>query len=330
MAASTYEGRGRDDSMGTSATGVGRSARSPSEIPARGWWQILKRVVSECARDRVTTEAAAVTFFSLLALFPAITALVSLYGLVADPSIATRHLAALSDVVPSGGMAVLDEQVQRLVASSSDSLGFGVLAGLATAIWSSNQGTKAMFDALNVVYGEEEKRGFIWRTLVTLAFTLGALVFVIISLAAVVALPIALNLVGQGQLTELLLRVVRWPILLALVTLLLAVLYRYGPSRERAQWRWVTWGSAFAAFTWLAASALFSWYVNNFANYDATYGSLGAVIGFMTWIWVSATVVLVGAEVNAEMEHQTAQDSTDGPAKDMGQRNARMADTLPE
>ena len=323
MAANTYDDARADGQD----HGHGRTADSPEKIPAKGWWEITKAYIP-ASEDRVTTEAAGVTFFGLLSIFPALAALVSLYGLVANPDTVTQHLSMLNGIVPGGGMDLLNQQVQKLASTQSGALGFGAFLGIAVALWTSNQGTKAMFDALNIVYGEKEKRGFIWRTIVTLAFTLCAMLFVIVALFAVVGLPIVLNFAGLGQVSDILLRLVRWPVLFALIVVLLAVLYRYGPSRDEAKWRWVTPGSLFAAITWIVGSILFSWYVSRFGNYDATYGSLGAVIGFMTWMWISATVVLMGGELNAELEHQTERDTTKGPEKDMGKRGAKMADTV--
>jgi membrane protein len=308
--------------------GLGRAAATPSEIPARGWWQIAKRTLSEASKDRLMTEAAGITFYTLLALFPALAALASLYALVADPATIQGHLAALGGIVPGGGMQIIEEQVQRVTQTAGGTLGFGAVAGLLISLWSANQAAKAVFDALNVVYEEREKRSFIRLTATTLTFTLGFILFAILTMIAVVVLPVVLGMVGLGGTTEMLLQYGRWPVLLLLVGLVLACLYRWGPSRKNAKWRWVTWGSGLAALLWLAGSALFSWYVANFGNYNETYGSLGAVIGFMTWIWLSATVILLGGELNAEMEHQTARDTTTAPEAPMGQRNARMADEV--
>lgn len=308
--------------------GRGGDAAKPSDIPARGWWDILRRVARQVSADRVLTEAAAITFFALLSIFPALAALISLYGLVADPKTIADQVASLSGVLPGGGVDILKDQVQALTSSADNKLGWGLVLGLAASLWSANQGTKAVFDALNVVNDEEETRGFLHRTAVTLAFTAGAIVFVVLALAAVVVLPAVLAFVGLGGITELLLRLLRWPLLLGAVALLLALLYRYGPSRERARWRWVSWGSAFAAVAWLVASVAFSWYVANFGDYNKTYGSLGAAVGFMTWIWISAAVVLVGGELNAEMERQTGRDTTAGPEREPGARGATKADQL--
>jgi membrane protein len=306
----------------------GHNAGTPSEIPALGWWSIAKRVAGNVSEDRLMTEAAAITFYSLLALFPALAALVSIYGLFADPTTISSSLSAGSDIMPGGGMQIITDQVHSLATNSGRALGFGVVLGLVTSLWSANQGTKALFDALNVVYHETEKRSFLLRTAATLACTLAGILFVLVAMAAVIVVPIVLNSMGLGGITDLLLRILRWPVLLVSIAALLACIYRIGPSRESARWRWVTWGGAFAAITWVVGSLAFSWYVSHFGSYNKTYGSLGAAVGFMTWIWLSATVVLVGAELNAEMEHQTARDTTTGPERAAGARGATKADEI--
>ena len=306
----------------------GHDAAKPSDIPARGWWAIAKRVAAKVSSDRVLTEAAAITFYALLALFPALAATVSLYGLIADPATISDHLDTLSGVVPGGGMQIIGDQVHSLAANGDKALGFAALLGLATSLWSANQGTKALFDALNVVYAETEKRGFLLRTAVTLAFTLGGIVFVLLALTAVVAVPVVLGFVGLGSVADPLLRILRWPLMLAALAILLACIYRFGPSRERARWQWVSWGGGFAAVAWVVGSIAFSYYVSHFGSYDKTYGSLGAAVGFLTWIWLSATIVLIGAELNAEMEQQTARDTTTGPEQAPGRRGANKADAV--
>jgi membrane protein len=320
-------GRGRAGRDVAGRDPHGRDAAAPSEIPPRGWWAILRRTATEISNDRVLTEAAGITFYSLLALFPGLGAMIAIYGLFADPAAIQRHLDLAAGFVPGGGMEIIGEQVTRISEKSGGALGFGALAGLATSLWSANAAMKALVDALNVVYEEEETRGFLRRLLVTMAFTLGAILFVLLAIAAVVLLPALLGVVGLGGMEEVL-SLARWPLLLAGIGLFLALVYRYGPDRAEAKWRWVSWGSAVASLAWVAGSALFSWYVSNFGNYNETYGSLGAVIGFMTWIWLSATVVLAGAELDAEMEHQTARDTTTGPEQPMGLRGARMADRV--
>ena len=300
---------------------AGATANRPSEIPAGGWWNILKRVVTGFSQDRIMAEAAGVTFFGLLAIFPALAALVSLYGLVADPTQVASHINTLEGVIPGGGMDILNDQLKSLTKSGQGALSFGAIVGFATSLWSANAGMKAMFDALNAVYEERESRNWFHLTGLSLTFTMCSLIFTIMALTAVVVLPAVLNFVGFGWTTDLLLRVCRWPALLLVVTFFLAVLYRWGPSRAHARWRWLSWGGVFAAVTWVIASAAFSWYVASFGSYNKTYGSLGAAVGFMTWIWISTMIVLVGAELNAEMEQQTARDTTvgraetDGPAR---------------
>ena len=227
-------------------------------------------------------------------------------------------------------MDILSEQINRLTAGSSAKLSFGFLFGLAVALWSANAGMKAIMDALNVVYEEKEKRSFLKVNLVSLSFTLAAIGTLLVALTAVIVLPVALNFIGFQSVTDLLLRLVRWPVLLILIVLGLAVLYRYGPSRREPRWQWISVGSLFAAIAWVISSVLLSWYLANFGNYNATYGSLGAGVGMMMWMWVSSIVVLLGAELNSEIEHQTVRDSTVYGEKPLGARGAAMADTVGE
>jgi membrane protein len=306
--------------------GRGRSAEKPSDIPARGWKDILWRVYAGISDDRILANAAAVTFYALLALFPAIAALVSIYGLFADPASIEHNLDSISGVLPGGALDVIRDQLNRLAAQPRGTLGISFLIGLVISLWSANGGIKALFDALNVVYEEKEERSFIRLNAITLGFTVAMIGFLIVALACIVALPVALNYLPG--FVGFILNIVRWPALLVLVAVALGCIYRYGPSRTEPRWRWITWGSAFAALVWLGFSAIFSFYAANFGNFNKTYGSLGAVIGFMTWMWLSVAVILVGAKLNAETEHQTARDSTEGPSKPMGARRAKMADTV--
>ena len=316
------------DTGSPNALAAGADATTPSEIPARGWKQIAKRVFKGIGEDRVLAEAASVTYYSLLAIFPAIAALISIYGLIADPADIGKHLNAIAGVMPEGGVKIISDQIHALTSAPKKGLGLGVVIGLLTSLWSANAGIKSLFDALNAVYEEKETRSFFHLTWLSLAFTLGALVFVIAALFAVVAVPAILKFVGLGAVGDFLLSVGRWPALLLGIMLFLALTYRYGPSRTTAKWRWVSWGSAFAGVFWIIGSLGFSWYAANFGNYNKTYGSLGAAVGFMTWIWISTIIVLVGAELNAEMEHQTARDSTVGPEKPLGVRGAVRANKV--
>jgi membrane protein len=292
----------------------GQDAATPLEIPRRGWVQIGKRVLARVGDDRVLAEAAGVTFYSLLALFPAIAALISLYGLVANPATIESHLSLAGGLVPAGGMEIITQQVHSLAAAGHSALGLGAIAGILFSLWSASAGIRAIFDALNAVYEQKEQRGFVHRVLLSLAFTLGGLLFVVLAVAGVVALPVALEYAGLKSSTDTLLSLLRWPVLLAAVTFMLGMIYRFGPSRARAKWRWVSVGSGFAALAWVLASAGFSYYAANFGSYNKTYGSLGAAVGFMTWIWISTIIMLVGAELNAETEHQTGR--ADAPGRD--------------
>jgi membrane protein len=288
-----------------------RSARAaaptlPWQIPLAGWKAILLRTCRQISEDRLLAVAAGVVFLGLVALFPAITALVSLYGLFAKVSTVSQHLSLLAGVLPASGVDIIGEQIARLTAKGDTKLGLAFGFSLALALWSANAGMKAIIDALNVAYGAKERRSFLHLNALSLAFTLAAIVGVLLAIGAVVVVPVIFAMIGFASVGATVLAALRWPLLLVLVAGSLALLYRYGPSQARPPWRWLAVGSIAAALIWLAASALFSWYLASFANYDATYGSLGAAIGLMMWMWVSTIVVLLGAELNSEIEHQLA------------------------
>jgi membrane protein len=309
--------------------GRGRAADNPTEIPPAGWKDILWRTFQEVKADDIQSVARSIAFAGMLALFPALAAFVSIYGLFADVETARDHLAGLTGFIPAGAATFIGEQMVRIAASKDAGLGLTFVTGLLLSLWSANAGMKALFKGLNIAYEEEEKRGFLKLNLITLAFTFGMVVFFAVSLAAVVAIPLALQTM---RLDAILAPAawLRWPLLLVATVLGLALLYRFGPSREKAKWRWISFGSAAATVLWLAGSALFSWYLGAFADYNATYGSLGAVFGFMVWLWLSCTIVLFGAELNSEIEHQTARDSTTGASRPLGARGAQMADSVGE
>jgi membrane protein len=306
--------------------GRGREAETPEQIPARGWQDILWRVVGSISADRILSTSGGVAFFALLAVFPGIAAIVSLYGLFADASTIGSHLTLLSGILPGGVLALIAEQITLIARQENETLGAAFTVGLLVALVSANSGVAALFDALNVVYDEKEKRSLVRFYATTFLFTLAGIVFVILAVLAVVVLPLVLKFVGSATITERLVSILRWPILLIALVVSLGFIYRYGPSRREARWRWVTWGSIVAALLWIAASMLFSWYVATFDSYNKTYGSLGAGVGFMMWLWISAVTVLLGGELNAEMEHQTARDTTQGTPKPLGSRGAMMAD----
>jgi membrane protein len=273
------------------------------ETPARaGWPAILKRTYTEFSNDRVLLVAAGITFYGLLALFPALTALVSIAGIIIDPNTVTDQLQSLSGVVPDAALNIVGDQMQRIASQPANHLSLAFVTGLVIALWSANNGIKAMFEGLNVVYDTKEDRSFLRLNGVSLMFTLGAIVMVIVALGAIVVIPAVLAFVGLSEFSGTLINLGRWPVLFAIIILGIGLLYRFGPSRVPPQWRWVSVGSVLAAALWVAASALFSWYVANFNSYNETYGSLGAVIAFMVWIWISASIILLGAELNAELE----------------------------
>jgi membrane protein len=308
--------------------GRGRQAALPTEIPWIGWSDIFWRTIRQASEDRILAIAGGVVFYGLLALFPAITALVSCYGLFAKPDSLGDHLSFLQSVMPAESYSVVQDQISRVIAKGQAGLTLSFLVGLALALWSANAGMKAVMDALNIVYEESEKRGLIKLNLVSLAFTVAGLFATLVAVGAVVVVPLLLSWLGLGGITETILRLARWPTLMVGMLFGLSILYRYGPSRRAAQWKWLSLGAVLATVAWFVGSAGLSFYLANFANYNATYGSLGAAIGTMTWMWMSAIVILFGAEINSEIEHQTARDTTVGQEKPLGMRGATMADTI--
>ena len=308
--------------------GRGRRAVYPWQIPWRGWRDILWRTYMQFNEDRLLAVAAGVVFFVLLALFPGISAFVSLYGLFADRATLADHLGIIAAVAPAEAFSIIRDQIERVMKTSNDSLGLTFLVSFCLALWSANAGMKAVMDALNVAYEEKEERSFVRLNIESLLFTLGCFIGLLLAIAGIVFLPGVMERVGLSALTETLIFYFRWPALLLLLVTFLSTLYRFGPSRRHAKWTWLTAGSVVAAILWFAGSLLLSWYVENVANYTAVYGALGAAVGLMMWLWLSAIAILFGAEINAEIEHQTAQDTTIGPPKPLGVRGATMADTV--
>jgi membrane protein len=325
--------RRRDSEYANSAEGAdgadrGRQADTPNQIPAKGLRDVFWRVAESIIADRVTLIAAGVTYFLLLSLFPALAALVALYGFIADPTSIMGHISFLARVFPPGSFDLILNQLTTLTQQKPAALSLAFVGGLGVALWSANSGMKALFDAMNVAYQEEEKRSFLWLNLLSLMFTLGALFIAIALVTAIGVLPALLAYFWLDHWQELLARFARWPFILVFIGCGIAAIYRYGPSRERAKLTWLSWGVVFSTLLWLAASILFSFYLENFANYNATYGALGALIGLMVWVWISVIILIVGAELNAELEHQTLRDSTTGAPLPMGERGAFVADTV--
>jgi membrane protein len=297
--------------------GRGREAGTPKDIPARGWKDILWRVKDQIKEDRLSIIAAGVAFYGLLAVFPGLIALVAIYGLAFDPAQVEQQVGALRGVLPPQAAEVLLGQLHDLTTTDSTALGFGAIAGILLALWSASAGMRTLMEALNVAYDEDEKRGMIAFYGTALLLTLGAIFGTVIAISLVVAMPVALNFLGLGD---------------ALITVMfgLAITYRFGPSRKTPQWRWVSWGAVIATLLWILGSVLFSIYVTRFGNYNETYGSVGAIVILLMWFLLSSYAVLIGAELNAEMERQTRRDTTSGGEKPMGGRGAHAADTVGE
>jgi len=295
-----------------SQSGHGRLATNPFQISWAGWKQILWRTHVRTGEDRLLATAAGVVFFGLLAVFPAITALVSSYGLFADASTIAANLRTLALMLPEGSFQIVQDQVARVLDKGSTSLGVTFLFGLGFAVWSANAGVKAVIDALNVAYEEREKRSFLQLNLLSLTFTIGGIAALLLMVGAVVAFPLALDHLGLAPESKLIVSLARWPLLFVILWAALAILYRFGPSRQAPRWEWLSVGTLAAALLWIVGSSALSWYLSNVGNYNATYGSLGAAIGMMMWMWMSATIVLFGAELNSEIERQTAPGTTVG------------------
>lgn len=307
----------------------GAHAEKPTEIPRRGWIQVVKRAWKEAKTDQVPLLAAGVAFYSFLALFPAMIAAVMLYGLVRDPSDVREQIDELSATLPSDAASLLTTQLEALTTTSSGSLGLGLIISLVLALWSASGGVGNVMTAVNLAYDEEETRGFVKRKLLALGLTLGAIVFVVVAVGMVAVAPAVLdNLVGAGPLRWAL-EAARWVGLLVAMSVALGILYKLAPDRDAPKFRWVSIGSVVATVLWLVASLGFSLYVDNFGSYNKTYGALAGVVVLLLWLWLTMYVVLLGAEVNAEAEQQTAEDTTVGPEKPLGQRGAVKADSLP-
>lgn len=306
----------------------GREAAKPRELGKRGWKDVASRVRGEMKSDNVGLIAAGVAFYGFFALFPTLFALVALYGLVADPGQIEEQITAMGSAVPGNVQTLVGTQLQRLASTSSTALGWGLVISLLIAFWSSSKGVRGLMEALNIAYDEDERRGFVKRTAVTLLLTVGGIIVVILAIALVVAVPAVLGYVGLGAGGRIVAQIVRWVVLIGLILGGLAVVYRLAPCRSSPRWRWVTPGSIVAAALWLLASVGFSIYVHFFASYQKTFGSLAAVAVLLMWFYISAYVVIIGAEINAESEHQTRKDTTKGPPEPMGERGAHAADTL--
>ncbi len=283
-----------------------RSGTQPSSARAKllGGDGIIWHVVTQFLAHRSLSLAASVTYYALMAIFPALAALVAVYSVFGDPAAIDTQLQSLGAILPGGALQIVGDQIKALTAQPAASISIAFFGGLIVALWSASSGVKALFDALNILYDEPERRGFVKLAAIALLFTIGGGVFLVLALSATVAVPAAINLLGFPHSLALALSLARWVILVFAAELAFAVIYRFGPDRRHPRWRWISWGSAVACLLWLLVSAAFSWYAANFGHFNATYGSLGAVIGLMTWLWLSFAIVLVGAQIDAVLDHR--------------------------
>jgi membrane protein len=306
----------------------GRTATRPRDIPWQGWKDIARRVKGELEKDNMSFVAAGVAFYALLAVFPALAALVVIYGLVADPTDIEQQFRQFGAILPPDAQRVIGSQLQTIAGHASGALSLGLLVSLGFALWTASRGMTSLITALNIVYNEREQRNFWQLNGLSLLLTLGAILFAVVALGLVVGLPAVFNLLGIGGLVSALISLLAWPLLGVVFLLGLAVVYHYAPCRTRPRWDWTSPGAILATLLWLVGSVLFSFYVASFGNYNEVYGSVGAIVILLTWFYLTAYVILLGAEVNAEMEHQTAADTTEGPPEPLGERGAYVADTI--
>ncbi|ASM55137.1 MULTISPECIES: YihY/virulence factor BrkB family protein [Pseudoalteromonas] len=306
----------------------GQDAQQPVNIPLLGWWDITKRIFTQMSRDNLSLVAAGVAFYALLAIFPALAALVSIYAYFASPTDIGAHLSQVIELLPESTGELILSQIASIAQSSSTSLSLSAIGTLILTIWSSSKGSQALITACNISYQEYEKRSFFKAQLVRFLFSIGAIVVAIFALLIIGILPVVLNLVGLKENIDLLITFISWPLLAFTFNFALVLLYRYAPHRKPAKWRWITLGSVIATILWIVASIGFSFYVSKFASYNETYGSLGGVVIMLMWLYISAYIVILGATINAASEQQTAIDSTIGPDKKRGERGAYVADHL--
>jgi membrane protein len=317
-------------SQTSDAGAAGREAERPSEIPPRGWFAVLKRVKVEVKEDNVPLLAAGVAFYAMLAIFPAIIAVVTVYGMVADPAQVESQVSELAKSLPAGADELLTEQLTNVVNAGRQSLSIGLALSLLALLWSVSSGVQGLVKSLNAIYDERETRGFVKLRGLSLLLTLGAIVVAVIALALIAVFPNFVESLGLGQAGELAASIGRWVLLAALMLVALGVVYRLAPDRANPRWRWVSWGAVVALVLWLLGSVGFSWYVDNFGKYNQTYGALAAVIILLLWLFLSAFAILLGAEFDAETERQTVRDTTTGPERPLGERDAEVADTVGE
>lgn len=306
----------------------GRTATRPTEIPRKGWRDIVARVWQNLGRDNTSLVSAGIGLHALLAVFPALAVMVSVYGMFASAADVARELQPFLGVLPGDAAKLITDQLESLITPQKHALGFGAIAATLLALWNSRQGMVSLMTATNIAYNEPEGRSLLHQVAISIVFSLGAMFIFLVMLLLGVAVPLLLEVAPLGRSATIAVLVFRWVLLWVFAVLGLSIAYRYAPDRQRAQWRWVTWGSVVAATVWLLGSLAFAAYVQNFGSYGKTYGALGGVIVLTMWFYLMGFTIVLGAEINAEMEHQTAVDTTDGPPAPMGKRGAYVADTL--
>jgi membrane protein len=316
------------DSEPSSAERPGDQAEQPTQIPAKGWWQVTRRAFKESSADNVGILAGGIAYAAFLALFPALIAGISLFGLVADPATIAQQAEGVLAALPETAQPLLRDQIIALTQTPSGALSFSLIVSILLALWSASAGTSSLMTGINIAYDEQESRNFFKLRGTALLLTLGAIIFVLITLALVAVVPAALNALQLGTFINVIVQIVRWALLVVLVVVALAVVYRMAPDRDAPQFKWTSIGALVAAALWVLASLGFSFYVNNFGSYNKTYGALAGVVVLLLWLYLTSYIILLGAEINAESEKQTKQDTTTGPPLPMGERRAEAADTV--
>ena len=313
--------------MGTTSSGDrGHNAEKPQQIPKKGWKDIALRVKDRLTKDHVSIVSAGIAFYFFLAIFPAIAAALSIYGLLMEPAQVEQQMSQIANVLPEQAHQMISNILKQQSEKSGSSLGWSLVLGILISLWSANKGIKSVFEGVNITYNEIEERGFFKINAITLLFTIGGIIIGFIAITMVVAFPALIDKIGLPSTLETIIQLLRWPILAVIVMFALAAVYKVAPHREIPAFKWISWGAIIATVFWLAGSLLFTLYVKNFGSFDATYGSFAAVIILMLWFFLTAFIILLGAEFNSEMEHQTSRDITTGEDKPMGQRGGYHAD----
>ena len=317
-----------DTAPSDTAERPGEQAEQPTQIPAKGWWQVTRRAFKESSADNVGILAGGIAYAAFLAIFPALIAGISLFGLVADPNTIGQQAEGVLAALPESAQPLLRDQIVSLTQTSGGALSWSLVISILLALWSASSGTSSLMTAINIAYDEQESRNFLKLRGTALLLTLGAIVFVLLTLALVAVVPAVLNALQLGTFINLIVQIVRWVLLVVLIVVALAVVYRMAPDRDAPQFKWTSVGALVAGVLWVLASLGFSLYVNNFGSYNKTYGALAGVVVLLLWLYLTSYIILLGAEINAESEKQTKQDTTTGPPLPMGERRAEAADTV--